>query len=362
MNASITSNSLYDSIPAVSELNRVPGFDPTKFLREATGPDGKKVLYLDLKYKKLWFRLFYPKGRIKKTPLTINEQIAVIEAKVYFDKNDTEPVTSFMAQRNATERTGSLYVQEAQDAAENQALNDAGFGIQFCDILQGTDSVILDAGLPVPSAVAQAKPAVKVDEVKAASDTVTASIAAAVIEETGEIVSKQETGASFVAESIDEDTPESQSVPEEDSITDAQTNSGTAAAAEMQKTQPQSDVLAQTDSQDAEDAETQSAAQAVFSMINGGQPAQEKAPREEMQSAAFTADMSVEDILAQMSYEEAGAVIVDSGTCNGWKMSDVLEKRPASLKWYLSPGYTGGNNIMKAAATVLLANKDNKAA
>ena len=34
-------------------------------------------------------------------------------------------------------------------------------------------------------------------------------------------------------------------------------------------------------------------------------------------------------------------------------MEQVAEKRPASLKWYLN-GYTGNNNILRAAASLLL--------
>ena len=43
---------MYEAVPAASELNKVPGFDPLKFLRRT-----KDTLKLDLPYQKLWFRL-----------------------------------------------------------------------------------------------------------------------------------------------------------------------------------------------------------------------------------------------------------------------------------------------------------------
>ena len=67
------SATMYESVPVVSELNKVQGFDPLKFLRRTT--KGEKVL--DLKYKKLWFRLKYPNGRIKLSSLKITDQLAM---------------------------------------------------------------------------------------------------------------------------------------------------------------------------------------------------------------------------------------------------------------------------------------------
>lgn len=49
---------LYTTNAAVASLNHVPGFDPLKFLRRTTSrKTGDDVMRLDLRYKKLWFRL-----------------------------------------------------------------------------------------------------------------------------------------------------------------------------------------------------------------------------------------------------------------------------------------------------------------
>ena len=69
--------SMYERIPAVAALNKAPGFDPVKLLRRTVSQKTKEpVMKLDLPYKKLWFRLLYPNGRIKLKALRVTEQMA----------------------------------------------------------------------------------------------------------------------------------------------------------------------------------------------------------------------------------------------------------------------------------------------
>lgn len=77
---------MYETVPAAAELNKVPGFDPLKFLRRT-----KDTLKLDLPYQKLWFRMAHPNGRMRLTALRITEQMAIFEAKVFLDRSDAEP-------------------------------------------------------------------------------------------------------------------------------------------------------------------------------------------------------------------------------------------------------------------------------
>ncbi len=135
MNTSEHIPTMYESIPAVSALNRVPGFEPFKLLRRIVSPeDGKEVLQLDLRYKKLWFRLANPKGRIRLNPLRITEQMAVFEAQVYLDRSDENPVGSFTSCFTKEESPDGRYVQAAQFEAMDEALTDAGYGVQFADV------------------------------------------------------------------------------------------------------------------------------------------------------------------------------------------------------------------------------------
>ena len=98
---------MYKTIPAVAELNKVPGFDPLKFLRhKVSRKTNEEMLQLELPYQKLWFRLRHPQGRMKLTTLRITEQLAIMEARVYLDRSDAEPISSYISQHSADEDTG----------------------------------------------------------------------------------------------------------------------------------------------------------------------------------------------------------------------------------------------------------------
>ena len=68
----------------------------------------------------------------------------------------------------------------------------------------------------------------------------------------------------------------------------------------------------------------------------------------------YNNEMSVEQIVGIMTLEQAKKVVVDDGMSKGMTMGEVAEKRPASLQFYLSIGYKKNNNILKAAAQILL--------
>ena len=72
----------------------------------------------------------------------------------------------------------------------------------------------------------------------------------------------------------------------------------------------------------------------------------------EQSQVSYTADMPVAEIIKRMTFEEAQRVTVDEGTCSGWTMAEVAERRPPSLKWYVY-GYKKNNNILRAAAQIM---------
>ena len=122
---------MYESDPTVAALNRVPGFDPLKLMgRKRTAGAEKDEESLDFRYKKLWFRLAHRTGRIRLNRLSITEQLAIIEAQVYLELTDANPVSSFTA-ACTREEGGDKYIESAQIRAMDQALTDAGFGLQF---------------------------------------------------------------------------------------------------------------------------------------------------------------------------------------------------------------------------------------
>ena len=75
----------------------------------------------------------------------------------------------------------------------------------------------------------------------------------------------------------------------------------------------------------------------------------------------YTNETPIEEILQLMTFEEAQNVKVDIGTCNGWTMAQVAERRPASLKWYVY-GCKEGSNILRAAAQIIMESQSGKKA
>ena len=53
---------LYNKSKAVEELNKVEGFYPLELARVISNEGQKEQRYLDVKYRKLWFRLLNPTG------------------------------------------------------------------------------------------------------------------------------------------------------------------------------------------------------------------------------------------------------------------------------------------------------------
>ena len=149
MNKNGDSATMYGTIPAVAGLNKVEGFDPSSLLSRTVSPaTGEEGLQLGLAYKKLWFRLAYPEGRLQTEKVSLTEQVAVFEARVYLHHGDAAPVSSFVSGCAREDAAGSHYIQAAQDQAIDAALTDAGFGLQFADLC--TDSSMAgDGGKPV---------------------------------------------------------------------------------------------------------------------------------------------------------------------------------------------------------------------
>ena len=88
-------NAIIRTVPAAGSLHQVPGFDPLKHLKRSVNDKGEPVMKLDLPYKRLWFRLACPNGRLLLNPLRITDQMAIFEAQVFFQREDTTPASSF---------------------------------------------------------------------------------------------------------------------------------------------------------------------------------------------------------------------------------------------------------------------------
>lgn len=63
---------LYDKSEAVAALNRVEGFNPVELARRLEKEGQEDQLYLDVKYRKLWFRLVYPMGVVSQNKVPVS--------------------------------------------------------------------------------------------------------------------------------------------------------------------------------------------------------------------------------------------------------------------------------------------------
>ena len=287
---------------AVQQLRKVPGFDPMKLLRKTISvKTGHPVWKLDLRYKRLWFRLACPNGRMLLKPLRISDQLAIIEAQVYFSKDDPVPAASFTSEQRRENIPGGEFLRAAQEDALNMALENAGFGIQFCDVSRDYGGELFGSEVPVQTEVEEAA----AEEIEVPSTPIA-----------------KETAAE-TAPTMDMDS----------------------ASAEQHVVETTAPVMEETPD------------------LHVVPPQQEEAAEElaeQPQAASYTADMDVSEIKQRMTVDEAKAVVVQIGTCRGWTLEQVAQRRPASLKWYLY-GCDQADNILKAAASVLLDNLQQKA-
>lgn len=259
-------STLFNAVPVVSELNRVVGFDPLKFLKKTS-----RGHELELRYKKLWFRLKYPSGRTRLTPLRITDQLAIIEAKVFFDKDDADPASSYIATMTQEKAPAGLYIQAAEHDALDMALTNAGFGIQFMPMPKA-DTPCAEQTAPVMEAEPAPAP-------QAAAKPVVAQAAVVQLAEQ-EVVHYEEIAP---------------------------------------------------DAAPVEVTVEQSAEAVVESTVETELPFVYDEPN----VTSYTKDMDVETICALMTEAEAENIIVPIGTCTGQTLGQVAERRPASLKWYV---------------------------
>ena len=80
---------VYSTEETVNVLNSVRGFNPMKYVRST-----EAGAVLDLPYQKLWFRLKHPNGRIRYFIQKLSDSVAAVEARVFFDRRDSEPVAN----------------------------------------------------------------------------------------------------------------------------------------------------------------------------------------------------------------------------------------------------------------------------
>lgn len=137
----------------IPPINVVDGFNPADFVRATVGEEGENDLYLDVKYRLLWFRLHHPNGKIDPELIQVDEKNAIVCCRVYADKAD--PADQFIgkaySQRFPSEdRYGDRFLEIAETVAKGRALADAGYGTQFCMNGDSLADIIADAPIAMP--------------------------------------------------------------------------------------------------------------------------------------------------------------------------------------------------------------------
>ena len=302
---------MYEQETAVAALHKVEGFDPRKFMRLIQKEDQSSRYYLDVAYRKLWFRLCYPEGKIVKTIRSITEKMAIVEAKVYLSKNDPEDsyVANAFAQKYRMDDSeiGQKYVELAETAAVGRALSDAGFGLQFADREKEMDPEVTEAPID--------------EEVMAGTPICPENI-------------PEEVFGSSVGENLMEDM-----IPGQCGIEDYI---------------PMPDEIMQVAEVSKEDAQPPKAAQ---------QPTKkpEQTPQEQFRqnnvapesTVGITRDMPVNDIYGKLTRDLAVKVVVSAGCYKGKTLGQIAVEKPGSLQWYVD-SYKGPDNLLRAAAKYLL--------
>ena len=337
---------LTQAIPAVQQLRRVQGFDPLRFLkRNANGG-----IELEPRYQRLWFRLACPDGKMLLNRLRITDQIAVYEAQVFLSREDNQPIANFTAAVEKAQAPAGRYVQAAQDEALKTALDNAGFGIQLCEI---NPSAEVDAQADGKQEVATG--AVNRQETAPAVNRTTAPQRETSVGENHPVQAvptPQEVQPQEATKTPNVNQQEVHTTQQTESVSDAmsllQALSGGTAASEPDPVMPQK----------AQEVPSETAEPAVMERAETAQTV--KPVVVDMPAAASTVaapkysdDMTVDEILSLMTEEEAAELVVTTGVNKGWTMAQVSEQRPSSLKYYAYLCEDCGN-IMKAAAMLLM--------
>lgn len=301
-----TANSayMYDEVEEIRNLNKVEGFDPRKYMR-IIGQEGQTgKYYLDVAFRKLWFRLKYPEGKIVKKILKLTDQVAIVEARVYLHRNDAEEnfIANALAQKYRTEdgQFGNKFVELAETAAVGRALSDAGFGLQFADKEEDIDPEVTEAPFDPQLLSGNGIDSGVLSEVPSGEDM-----------EGGTILPDENIPGQY---GIEEYIPMPEEVGQAMGMTPAMLN--------RQGAQKSGDTVS------AKDGNAQAA-------------------------GSIRKDMPVEQIYSLLNRDSAAAVVIPMGFNKGKTLGQVAMEKPANLQWYVD-SYGGPDNLLRAAAKFLI--------
>ena len=371
---------MYDRVDEVRNLNRIEGFDPRQYMRNLTVSDGTVKQYLDVVYRKLWFRLKNPDGKIVKKLLKLTEQTAIVEARVYLNKTDPEDsyIASAFAQKfsNQDEQFGAKFLELAETAAVGRALADAGYGLQFADLEGEQDPNVVDAPLgqnrgegsnyisDMPGTMteevngSQGQQAVPNQNTVMATHTKTmqgnpAASAGYMEPAASQEAYMQETSsvAYGMPPAFGGGTPVQNLVPATSNYAAGQTVPQNQVRPQGQAV-PQNQVRPQGQAVQQNQVPPQNQALAQEQIQPVGQ-----AP----QLPVITPDMTDEQIYALLDYKSAASVVVSTKINHGKTLGQIAIDRPKDLNWYAND-YKGPDKLLRVGARFLIDAATNRVA
>ena len=342
---------LYDRSEAVAALNHVEGFNPMELARTLSKEGQEDQLYLDVKYRKLWFRLVHPLGKIVSSIRSFTENMAIVEARIYLDKCDAEEnyIANAFSQKFRTNdpNFGDKFLEMAETAAVGRALSDAGFGLQFADVGEADDPMQVDAGIQIPGMAAQ--------PLAQGNDTLQGEMPWNPGMQVGaqgdntprtDLQGGQNPQAAMTGSP---NMPQGNANPQ--SRVPAQSNNM------MNQFYQQAQEKGVTIGQNSTSAsqmqngfgnQNQQANQ-MSQMQGGSQSSGQYSP-----SASLDESLPVEELVKRMTYEQATQVVITgNGKFSGKTMGQVAVENPKNLSWF-AQSYSGKNHLIPAAARVLL--------
>ena len=371
---------MYDRVDEVRNLNRIEGFDPRQYMRNLTVSDGTVKQYLDVVYRKLWFRLKNPDGKIVKKLLKLTEQTAIVEARVYLNKTDPEDsyIASAFAQKfsNQDEQFGAKFRELAETAAVGRALADAGYGLQFADLEGEQDPNVVDAPLgqnrgegsnyisdmpgtmteevngsqgqqAVPNqnpVMAQNQTPMQGNPAASAGYMEPAASQEAYMQETSSV-------AYGMPPAFGGGTPVQNLVPANYNYAAGQTVPQNQVRPQGQAV-PQNQVRPQGQAVQQNQVPPQNQALAQEQIQPVGQ-----AP----QLPVITPDMTDEQIYALLDYKSAASVVVSTKINHGKTLGQIAIDRPKDLNWYAND-YKGPDKLLRVGARFLIDAATNRVA
>ena len=371
---------MYDRVDEVRNLNRIEGFDPRQYMRNLTVSDGTVKQYLDVVYRKLWFRLKNPEGKIVKKLLKLTEQTAIVEARIYLNKTDPEDsyIASAFAQKfsNQDEQFGAKFLELAETAAVGRALADAGYGLQFADLEGEQDPNVVDAPLgqnrgegsnyisdmpgtmteevngsqgqqAVPNqnpVMAQNQTPMQGNPAASAGYMEPAASQEAYMQETSSV-------AYGMPPAFGGGTPVQNLVPANYNYAAGQTVPQNQVRPQGQAV-PQNQVRPQGQAVQQNQVPPQNQALAQEQIQPVGQ-----AP----QLPVITPDMTDEQIYALLDYKSAASVVVSTKINHGKTLGQIAIDRPKDLNWYAND-YKGPDKLLRVGARFLIDAATNRVA